>query len=224
MENTPRSEDTAEGADPHPADESRRQFGKAGLAVGSAVILTLASRPVLAGYACKSPSGFQSGNVSQHGPGYTCSGRTPGYWQTHYQYYQWPSPYECGSCKPGTPHQGNTCNSVDDWNNDGTKFKDVFSCNEYGRYAGYKDNTNSYAYSLMQVLWMTGYQDSAQLGAHIVAALLNAAMGWTDGVLSVQAVKDIWNEYDATGGYVPTAGATPWTAAEIVDYLESTMS
>ncbi len=222
MENTPRSEDTAEGADPHPADESRRQFGKAGLAVGSAVILTVVSRPVLAGYACKSPSGFQSGNVSQHGPGYTCNGRTPGYWQTH---YQWPSPYECGNCTSGTQQPGNMCNSVGDWKNDGTKFKDVFSCNGYGHYAGYKNNANPpYAYSLMQVLWMTGQQDSAQLGAHIVAALLNAAMGWTDGVLSVQAVKDIWNEYDATGGYVPTAGATPWTAAEIVDYLESTMS
>ncbi|CAG9933485.1 hypothetical protein [Candidatus Nitrotoga arctica] len=47
--------------------ESRRRFATSGLAV-SGVILTLASRPVLGADAfCLSPSGFCSGNTSQHG-------------------------------------------------------------------------------------------------------------------------------------------------------------
>jgi hypothetical protein len=71
---------------------------------------------------------------------------------------------------------------------------------------------------------MGGNEDPQQLGGHLVAALFNAEMGWTGGVLSVQAVKDMWNEYAVTGGYVPTAGAPAWSAAEIVDYLKSTMS
>ena len=47
--------------------ESRRRFATSGLAV-SGVILTLAGRPVLGADAfCLSPSGFCSGNTSQHG-------------------------------------------------------------------------------------------------------------------------------------------------------------
>ena len=46
--------------------ESRRRFATSGLAV-SGIILTLASRPVLGDAFCMSPSGFISGNTSQHG-------------------------------------------------------------------------------------------------------------------------------------------------------------
>ena len=46
--------------------ESRRRFATSGLAV-SGIILTLASRPVLGDTFCLSPSGFISGNTSQHG-------------------------------------------------------------------------------------------------------------------------------------------------------------
>ncbi len=48
-------------------NESRRRFAtKTGLAA-SGVLLTLASRSALGAGVCKSPSGFASGNVSQHG-------------------------------------------------------------------------------------------------------------------------------------------------------------
>ena len=75
----------------------------------------------------------------------------------------------------------------------------------------------------MQVLLLGGNHDYYQLGAHIVAALLNAHMGWTNPVLTVQAVKGMFNEWNATGQYVPTAGAKPWSAADIVAYLQTTM-
>lgn len=72
-------------------DESRRHFSKSSLAV-SGVLLTLASRAALGGGmgggggggggGCKSPSGFVSGNVSQHGKtppgGHSCE-----YWISH---------------------------------------------------------------------------------------------------------------------------------------------
>lgn len=63
-------------------NESRRRFGKSGLAV-SGVLATLASRPVLGCEVCKSPSGFLSGNLSTHGKPPLCEGRSPGYWKTH---------------------------------------------------------------------------------------------------------------------------------------------
>jgi hypothetical protein len=216
-----------------PDNESRRKFGKAGLAVGSAVILTVASRPVLANYGamCKTPSGFVSGNLSQHGSPPPSQGLTPGYWKTHYTTGAWPTPYKYGSLK------STTCNSWDSWNNDGTRVCNdyaggVFKCKNhcksylgytvtsYSRKTGYKTTTQPY--SLMQMLWMTGNMDQYQFGAHMCAALLNAQYGYTD-CLSVQAVKDMWNECDQNGYYEPTAGVK-WYTQDCVDYLKSTMS
>jgi hypothetical protein len=39
-----------------------------------------------------------------------------------------------------------------------------------------------------------------------------------------QAVRDLWTKYYTTGSYTPVGGATPWTTAELVSYLSSTMS
>jgi len=63
-------------------NESRRRFGKSGLAA-SGMFVTLVSRPVLGCEVCKSPSGFLSGNLSTHGAPPVCEGRSPGYWKTH---------------------------------------------------------------------------------------------------------------------------------------------
>lgn len=185
-------------------DESRRRFGKSGLAA-SGVILTLASQPVLGQLACQSPSGFQSGNVSPHGQPLLCMGRTPGYWGERPE--EWPKPpYDPGSC-------ATRCNIVDNWTG-GTLFGRVFT--RGGGAAGYSH------YSMMQVIHLNGNQDGYQLGAHIVAALLNAQMGWTP-VLTEQAVKDMFNEWASSGVYHPTAGVD-WYAADIIAYLKTTMS
>jgi len=203
-------------------DESRRRFGKSGLAA-SGVILTLASRPVLAGWECLSPSGFQSGNVSSHGQPALCSGRTPGYWQAPGK--QWPYPYTQGTC---TNIKNPSSNDPVDWKN-GTPFSGTFSCGGNG--AVYQScclpvknspckPTNPL--SLMQVLLLGGKDDRYQLGAHIVAAILNAKMGWTP-VLTVAAVKNMFNEWAAKGYYEPSAGVK-WSAADIVTYLKTTMT
>jgi hypothetical protein len=202
-------------------DESRRRFGKSGVAA-SGVILTLASRPVLAGWECLSPSGFQSGNLSTHVQPPLCEGRTPGYWQAK---KGWPSPYTTGTC---TNTKNPSSNDPVDWKN-GTPFSGTFSCGGNGavyqscclpvRNAPCKP-TNPL--SLMQVLLLGGKDDRYQLGAHIVAALLNAKMGWTP-VLTVAAVKNMFNEWAAKGYYEPSAGVK-WSAADIVTYLKTTMT
>jgi hypothetical protein len=203
-------------------DESRRRFGKSGLAA-SGVILTLASRPVLGCWDCLSPSGFQSGNVSYHGQPPQCEGRTPGYWQAPGK--QWPSPYTAGTC---TNKKQPSSNDPVDWKN-GTPFSGTFNCGTNGamyqscclpvKNAPCKQTS---PLSLMQVLLLGGKDDRYQLGAHIVAALLNARMGWTD-VLTVQAVKDMFNEWAAKGYYEPSAGIK-WYGADIVTYLKTTMT
>jgi len=231
-------ESAMNGADPAsvdaPHDESRRRFGKAGLSVGSAIILTVASRPVLANYGavCKTPSGFISGNLSQHGNPPPSTGRTPGYWKNHYGYNAWPSPYQCGNLK------GTKCNNWDSWKNDGTKvaktntypdgaFSCVGHCKKYAGYTVTSYNkktgytTKFEPYTLMQVMWMGGNMDPYQFGAHMCAALLNARSGWTD-CLTEHAVKTMWNECDQKGYYEPTAGVK-WYPQDCVEYLKSTM-
>ncbi len=59
-------------------DSSRRRFTKSGLAA-TGVILTLASRPVLANAVCKSPSGYASANTSSH-IHEMCFGNSPEYY------------------------------------------------------------------------------------------------------------------------------------------------
>ena len=193
---------------------SRRRFTQSGLAV-SGVLFTLTSRSALGGtFVCKSPSGFQSGNISQHGIPLTCSGRTPGYWGTNTgDLHPWPSPYVTGKClDPTQPLQ------YQSWSNtgtdSGTMFKNVFSCTGYG--AGLAPH------SLMQVILQNGKGDPYQLGAHIVSALLNAKMGWTP-VLTEMQVINIFNEYDSKGYFEPTAGIK-WGPEAIVKYLQSTMT
>ncbi|WJW74430.1 hypothetical protein QVG61_07850 [Thiohalobacter sp. IOR34] len=79
--------------DSDPATEgpagSRRRFVKSAL-VTAPVMLTVASRPALAGARC-TLSGMMSGNLS--GPTETCEGCTPGYWRQQQHFGSWMSPY-----------------------------------------------------------------------------------------------------------------------------------
>lgn len=185
-------------------NEARRQFTRTGL-VASGILLTLTSRAAVGGnFVCKSPSGFLSGNLSQHGKPITCSGVSPGYWGTHPT--QWPLPYQAGTCKT------KTCTHSADWSG-GTLFRNIFTCAGQGRIY-----TN---YSMMQVIWLSGTGDPSQLGAHCVAAILNARMATTP-VLTETKVVNIFNEWDSKGYFEPTAGVK-WYAADIVNYLNSTM-
>lgn len=200
-------------------DKSRRNFTKSGL-VASGVILTLASRPVLGGgWVCKSPSGFLSGNLSQHGVPQTCQGRTPGYWGTNTSTsHPWPSPYKTGKCT-------NTSKRLDynSWSNTGSTSGTMFNDSTLGFHCTSSTNVLKLKpYSMMQVILLGGTGDPYQLGAHCVAALLNARMGWTP-VLTEAQVRNMFNEYDSKGYFEPVAGVK-WYGADIVTYLKTTMT
>ena len=80
----------------------------------------------------------------------------------------------------------------------------------------------STSYLMMEVLSLEGYNDQYKLGAYMCAALLNAKMGWTP-VLTEDAVKRIWYEFDTSGHFEPTSGIQ-WAGEQIVTYLQSTMT
>lgn len=191
-----------------PVDTSRRRLTSVGL--GMSAIFTLASRPVLAAQ-CNSPSAAASGNLSQHGTPTECSGRTPGYWKNPVHQTAWPSPYTQGTCSS----QGKGCSSSPEKWTGGTLFHAVFG--------GAKFKT----LSLTQVMALNdndykGIRDQDNLGAHIAAALLNAASGKTKGVLDEIAVIGMWNEWVNKGHFEPSAGVM-WNSAQIVMYLQTTM-
>lgn len=189
-------------------DESRRGFTKSGLAL-SGVLLTLASRPVLGDFVCKTPSGFLSGNVSVHGNPQTCGGLTPGYWGNKPE--NWPSPYKAGTCSGNATD----CNHPGNWTTaSATKFMAIFNCNNHGSIYS--------SYTLFQVIWLGGGGDPDQLGAHVVSALLNARSGYTP-VLGETQLINMFNEWNQNGYFEPTAGVK-WYGADIVAYLKTTMS
>ena len=205
VEQTETREETVTGGGTRPTGGSidRRRLLKGGLAAAP-VLMTLASRPVLGcNTDCKTPSAFASINVqaSYHGTApQPCQGRTPGFWKTTACFHnQWPNPYCPGSISGLWPHQ------------QATPF--------HGATTGFSGSV-FHSKSMLDVLGLGGGGTDA-VGRHITAALLNAANGWTP-VLTEAQVRDIWNEYVATGHYEPTAGVK-WGADQIVAYLKSTM-
>ena len=65
--------------------------------------------------------------------------------------------------------------------------------------------------------------DSSKLGQYLVAAYLNALMGWSDVFLTASQCINMGNEYFRTGAFHPTANIS-WNSSQIVTYLQSTQS
>lgn len=195
---------------------SRRRL--TGASLGMSAIFTLASRPVLA-VQCTSASSAASGNLSQHGIPTQCTGRTPGYWKVAQHGDEWPSPYKQGTCNKGGGHGNGGCSSSPENWVGGTAF--------HPELYGTTFIANNKSLTMNQVMIMNdhsyiGITDKDNLGSHIVAALLNAASGKTDGVLTVENVKNMWQECQIKGYFEPIAGVK-WTPAQVVAYLQSTM-
>lgn len=193
---------------------SRRRL-VAGLASGS-ILMTVANRPAIAGGrgggsgdwkrgAWCTPSAWVSGNLSQNDDRQSCGGRSPGYWQSEAR--RWPSIYDAGSCKKGGR---GTCT---DYKNDGTPFHQFRGGPFSGSFFGNQ--------SMMQVLWLGGHSDPHQLGAHIVAALLNAASIPNYG-MTRSMVIDVWHQLSTQGFYQPSPGAPAMTPEEVVLFIQNT--
>ncbi|KAF0099754.1 MAG: hypothetical protein FD187_2335 [bacterium] len=192
-------------------DQSRRSFGKAGLAA-PVVLATLASRPVL-GATCLTPSAAGSGNHSQHNPITTgCSPQTPQWWIDNapknnggqvQQNQAWPGTGNPG-IKPSDP------------------FHPLFTAGPFLNMA----KGNNQSYSLWEVLnGLTPnapFPGPADLAKWFVAGLLNAASGKYGGVIQAigpdPSVRGIEDEFARNGFFAPTAGKK-WYADTIKAYL-----
>jgi hypothetical protein len=180
-------------------EAGRRRLLQGGLAAGP-VIFTLFSRPALGvSVECKTPSGFLSGNLSQHGTPTFCSGRTFGYWKQDQHFAEWPAPYFPTTVSGSGGHPA-------------TKFHSAttgFTGSQFG------------TKTMLQVMQTTGNAGGyTALGRAIAGALLNAAAGLTP-VLSVTDVRNIWNEYVLKGYFEPSAGIK-WFPDQIITYLKTT--
>jgi hypothetical protein len=185
------------GGDDAVVDASRRKFAGAGLGVSA--IFTLASRPVLAG-ACRSPSGHESGNTSQHGAIVLCTGKSPSHWSAF------------GSGDPILDK----------------KFHDVFlkskNIIDYDEEAGTEADFGGKA-KMKEVMAKFGESRDKKpqpLGAEFAAAWVNINKGFIPNtVLNETRLNDMWDELIGQGTYTPMTGATPWTANDVILYLRS---
>ncbi len=181
---------SVEGDGPEPG---RRRLLKGALGTAP-LVLSLKARPALGAAQC-TISGLLSGNLS--GPQATCEGCTPGYWKNHPD--SWPAPYDPGTC---TPSAGVSCNDPGDWSG-GSRFGDVFGTAGLSHFSLSPATLaaiggNIHNLTLMQVLWLTGSEDPFRLGAHAVAALLNAAHGGVSFGYTPGEIIDLFNAGYAT--------------------------
>lgn len=187
------------------ANPSRRRFNRAGVGA-SAVVMTLASRSVLANMACTTASGFHSANMSHHtlDSNGNCSGLS---------YSEWMRTSEWSPPKT-------------------SKFADVFGMPrldlEVGAPVGGTgiDNTGNGTAglklqdaTLQQALFGS---DTPLVIKYLIAALLNANMGKSTNP-TVQSVKEIFADWNAHNSYEVTAGVR-WSTEEIIEYLSYTQT
>jgi hypothetical protein len=183
---------------------TRRRFLQGGLAAAP-VLMTLTSRPVLAG-PVQTPSAFCSGNESTPGRGLTSTGKSPKYWSNPQNFGAWRPPYRPGRSARGNAY-GNTERSeaVEDANNPPTLFDSVFKPHYRGL-------------TLVDVMEHSG-GTTDEVARQCVAVVLNIAAGWTP-VITVNTVKGIWSEYLTKGYFEPTAGIH-WDGGQILEYFRS---
>jgi hypothetical protein len=184
----------------------RRRFIK-GIATG-AVLITVASRPAMGAWC--TPSAWVSGNLSAHDDADTCGGRSPGYWAT--QPDRWPPQYRPGTCDDD---EHGTCKKYE---SDGTPFHNI--TNSAGLTGPFYNNGTFKTLTMMQVLWLGGGGDAYQLGAHLCAALLNAATIPNYG-MDEATVKEIWRQLATQGYYQPSVG-TPMYPQDVVAFIKNT--
>lgn len=165
---------------------------------GAGILMTVASTPGMATTVCTTPSGSLShGMATSHRPVVAPT---------------------CGGLSPGYYKQ-----NPGGWPNppssDTTvKFKEIFPCN--GPFATLGNLT------LMQVFECNDNTvDPHNVGAHVLAAYFNILTNRSN-VISAAVLKNIWREYQLTGGgsvgyFVPSA-TVKWYGADIVYYLKNT--
>jgi len=181
-------------------DNARRRFVSKGLAVPA--VLTVASTPLMAADPCNTPSAMTSMHPSgraRHVPLF-CAGISPRSWVQLSASLSGRSSNEATLSAVGWPAA---------YPPDKT-FSDVFNPQP----SGIKNKA-----TLADVLAMDN-QPAAQA---VIATLLNVTSGKVDAkVLSGRTPQDIWRLMNSTGGFVPFAGAKPWSATKVTAWLATT--
>jgi hypothetical protein len=176
------------------ASTARRRLLRGGLVAGP-VLMTVASRPVMA-QVCMTSSASTSMAGSRPNETENCVlGRTPTSWLKD----------QSGSSGYLMAAAGGT--------KDKRTFGNLFV------------NGGSYATMTLVEVMNAGKTsvDRTGVAAHLVAAYLNAERGLTPAtVLSLAKAQTIWSDYSANGKFVPTAGVD-WREPQIIDWLLTTM-
>jgi hypothetical protein len=209
---------------------SRRRFTRVGVGA-SAVVMTLASRSVLANMACTAPSGFHSANLSHGGPGDSairCDGLSYQEWMTA---EDWNPPKDSmfkqvlgvmprhdlmagTSVVAETFVRGKAQAAGQDKDNGSDKDKDKDKDKHKG-----SDDLKLKDATLHQALC----GDKTPLVVkHLVAALLNVNSGRST-YPTADNIQDIFNEWNTHNCYEVTAGVK-WSTAEIIEYLSYTQT
>jgi len=211
--------------------EHRRRILK-GAAVAAPLMMTVASRPVLGMGARCTPSAWVSGNLSDHGKELrSCGGRSPGYWKNHDwggtgcypgsgEWNKWGDNKWGGSRWGGSKRDDKKRSKYNKSESDGTPFHQFSrSGRRRGIFPGrgYKDKT------MMEVLWSKGHEDPDKLGAHIIAAYLNAKTIPEYGMTPKQ-VLDMYNQLERRGYYQPGGAGAPMSRQEVVMFIQNTFS
>ncbi|CAH1906035.1 conserved hypothetical protein [Candidatus Nitrotoga sp. HW29] len=212
--------------------ESRRRFAASGLAV-SGIILTLASRPVLGDPFCMSPSGFISGNTSQHGacppapmvttklvinPDETFMAAFPKSSQSNTSYNNkrlsdmltipWPEPQlQVAKSKLGAASYMTAFGTSSGSNSLMQKGKGTSNTTASTSTTSAPPNPPFQTQELLQ---------------HLVKALQNARGGATP-YLTEDTIRSMFYEWQDHGSFSPTANVN-WNASEIIYYLKQTQN
>jgi hypothetical protein len=201
---------------------SRRRFTRLGLGA-SGVVMTLASRSVLAQSACKSPSGFLSNNASAHTDPAVCTGSDPAGWSAS---TSWPIDEkttfvsvfgsttaaswtkkinnksffdaELSTTTPWSPSSSNSGNN-----------------GQSAKANGIGSETDA---TMREVL---NSDTTPQVVKYLIAAYLNAISG-RNAFPTTQQVLEIYREWSSNGRYEVSAGIF-WYDGDILQYLQSTM-
>jgi len=212
-EPSPATESTEPGSMPGAVSSSgRRRLIQGGLAA-TPVLAILKSRQVLASTSgavqCRAVSAYLSAspNISHQPGGEICTGRTPGYWQTHPE--AWRAPLTPGACADDS--KNGTCK---DWTG-GRLMTDVWG-SASGLYA---------SATMMEVLWWGGNKDSYQMGAHLVAAALNNKAGHvSETILPWSTILRMGNAVLSSGLYrAQDSPPIDWNGEDVVEFLKQTM-
>lgn len=206
--------DTAEPvAAPDAVRAGRRRLLRGGLA-SAPVLLSLTSRPVAA-TTCRPASAFASANVSRPGASFSCGGKRPDFWKQPCNFAHWPLPRLIPSSTDVTGCAANYSapRRVTGEPYPATRFGEVFA----------QPSSAYTSMTLLEVLSLGSDTHVDGLAKHVVAALLNAAKGYTPAdVLSEAILHNMWYSFLMAGFFEPTAGIQ-WRSDEMIAWIRTTM-